>query len=111
MKRSRTIPAKVLTLVDRRAYGALAPPCEVLSPAHDPRSRIEYHHRRMFSRGGSHTAANLVAACDECHKFIHSNVRWSIKRDLLLLSNPRRYWRRTEAMMKAARLDYEEEAA
>ncbi len=50
----------------------------------------------MFSRGGRHTYANLTLACDSCHVYIHSNRRWSIEAGLLLITHPRRYWRRNE---------------
>lgn len=91
---SRHIPAKIKRTVTRRAkLNAPTAPCQVMSPAHDPYTWVEYHHRRMFSRGGRHTSANLVVVCDECHKYIHSNVRWSIQRGLLMIAHPRRYWR------------------
>lgn len=95
---SRYIPASTRNAVELRARRqAEQVPCQVQIPGvcriDDHR---EFHHRRMFARGGRHTQANLVVACDSCHVFIHRHVRWSIGAGLLVIFHPRRYWRRHE---------------
>lgn len=35
------------------------------------------HHRKLRSRGGKHTTANLIAVHPACHDLIHSYEDWS----------------------------------
>lgn len=39
--------------------------------------RWECHHRKLRSRGGQDSAANLVALCFLCHRRCHSHVAWA----------------------------------
>ena len=99
MALKRHIPAATRHRLDRRARAGMPKPCEVRIPGvHDPNAPVEYHHRRMFSRGGRHTYANLVVTCQPCHRWIHGkgNTRQAITLDLLRITHPRRYWRRHE---------------
>jgi len=46
--------------------------------------KLDLHHRRMRSQGGTHHASNLVAICRACHEAIHAGAadaaRWIVTR-------------------------------
>jgi hypothetical protein len=58
----------VLGVVDRRAGGR----CERCGRG---MFVFDHHHRKLRSRGGGDSAANLVAICRRCHNWIHANPR------------------------------------
>lgn len=41
------------------------------------------HHKRLRSQGGGHTAANLIAVCEEDHRWIHDHPDAAISLGLL----------------------------
>lgn len=57
------------SLVDQRAAGH----CEARLVPGCVGAGQHYHHRKLKSRGGADTAANLVHICHQCHTFIHSS--------------------------------------
>lgn len=75
-----SIPARVREIVHVRSSGR----CEVCGIG----GPVELHHRKFRSRGGEHTAQNLVALCGwgnhtGCHGNAHSGSRavalgWSV---------------------------------
>ena len=72
------IPRAVREEVAARSGGR----CERCSSELD----VHLHHRLARSRGGQHTAENLVAACARCHCWIHDHPAeavtegWTIQR-------------------------------
>lgn len=58
------------SLVDQRASGH----CEARISGLCVGSGQHYHHRKLRSRGGADSAANLVHICHQCHTFIHSSA-------------------------------------
>lgn len=66
-----TIDANLRQLVHRRASGR----CECCA---DPLTAgWECHHRKLRSRGGQDSAANLVALCRLCHRRVHGRPAWA----------------------------------
>lgn len=57
---------RVMGIVDHRAGGRCERCGRGLFVA-------EHHHRKLRSRGGGDTAANLVAICTRCHVWVHAN--------------------------------------
>lgn len=57
------------SLVDQRAAGH----CEARLVDRCLGAGQHYHHRKLRSRGGADSAANLVHICHQCHTFIHSS--------------------------------------
>ena len=57
------------SLVDQRAAGH----CEARLSERCVGVGQHYHHRKLRSRGGADSAANLVHICHQCHTFIHSS--------------------------------------
>ena len=99
MARSRYIPSDLEDEIIVRALrdSFVWAPCEVrLGGICDPSTPRHMHHRRMFSRGGTHTRANLLYVCEPCHRAIHSKAfrRLAVKAELLLVRNPRTIWKR-----------------
>lgn len=58
------------SLVDQRATGH----CEARLSERCVGVGQHYHHRKLRSRGGADSAANLVHICHQCHTFIHSSA-------------------------------------
>lgn len=75
---AKPIPARVRAIVLARAGGV----CEVCGRE----ARLELHHRKYRSRGGAHSASNLVALCGwgnhtGCHGWAHTEalaVDWGV---------------------------------
>jgi hypothetical protein len=70
-----TINAKIVALVEQRAKGY----CEVCGkPEH---ATMALHHRKLKSRGGKDSAANLIRVHHSCHNMstgsIHANPAWA----------------------------------
>lgn len=47
----------------------------------------ECHHRKLRSRGGQDSAANLLALCRECHRRIHGHPRWATEHGFMVTVN------------------------
>lgn len=69
--RGSTIDPKLRALVRTRAGNA----CECC--AENLRGPWECHHRKLRSRGGQDSAANLLALCGHCHRRIHGHPSWA----------------------------------
>lgn len=66
-----TIDPKLREAVKQRAGGM----CECCG---DRLSRIfQCHHRKLRSRGGQDSAANLAALCGLCHRRVHGHPVWA----------------------------------
>lgn len=64
------VPAEVIALVNTRSRGR----CEGRVIAAGCTLRGEHrHHRQYRSRGGEHTAQNLIVLCMRCHEWVHQN--------------------------------------
>lgn len=69
--RGSTVDPALRRLVRARSGGT----CECCG---DPLSLIfQAHHRKLRSRGGQDSAANLLALCGLCHRRIHNRVAWA----------------------------------
>ena len=44
------------------------------------------HHRKLRSRGGQDSAANLAALCALCHRRVHNHPAWATEQGFMLLS-------------------------
>ena len=77
-KYGSTIDPKLRALVRDRAGGL----CECCG---DRLSNIfQAHHRKLRSRGGQDSAANLAALCGLCHRRIHNRVAWSTEQGFIV---------------------------
>lgn len=45
---------------------------------------FQCHHRKLRSRGGQDSAANLAALCGLCHRRIHSYVTWATENGFIV---------------------------
>lgn len=75
-----TIDPKLRELVRLRANGC----CELCGerlPAH-----WECHHRKLRSRGGQDSAANLLALDFGCHRRVHGHPKWSESQGFMVAS-------------------------
>lgn len=79
------IPADVRDQVRARSQGR----CEVFDgAARCPSDAHHMHHRLTRSRGGEHTAENLLHVCASDHARIHANPRWAYANGYLLRTRP-----------------------
>lgn len=67
----RYIPQHVKTEVAVRDKGK----CTRCGRKGNLKNPLEYHHKKPFSKGGSHTLANLILLCAVCHLAIHGGKR------------------------------------
>lgn len=63
------VTAAQVTLVHRRSKNL----CEADAHPHCQGRAEHIHHRKLRSRGGGHTVANLLHVCHLCHGWIHDN--------------------------------------
>jgi hypothetical protein len=47
----------------------------------------ECHHRKLKSRGGQDSAANLLALCSTCHRRCHGHVAWATEHGFIVASH------------------------
>jgi len=79
------IPAEVRDLVRARSQGR----CEVFDGAARCGSDAHHmHHRLPRSRGGEHTADNLLHVCSTHHHEIHAHPQWGYQHGYLLRTPP-----------------------
>ena len=45
---------------------------------------FQAHHRKLRSRGGQDSAANLLALCGLCHRRIHNRVAWATEHGFIV---------------------------
>jgi 5-methylcytosine-specific restriction endonuclease McrA len=48
---------------------------------------FECHHRKLRSRGGQDSAANLLALCSTCHRRCHEHVAWATEQGFIVASH------------------------
>jgi len=77
--RSR-IPTDAVDAVLRRSGGR----CEARATPGCSGRWEHLHHRRLRSQGGGHDAANLLAVCHFCHRWIHDHPAESYARGWLV---------------------------
>ena len=71
-----------LRLLVRDRAGGLCECCgDRLSPI------FQCHHRKLRSRGGQDSAANLLALCGLCHRRVHSHVAWATEHGFIVSAN------------------------
>ena len=66
-----TIDPKLRDRIRQRADGRCDCCGDRLAPI------FQAHHRKLLSRGGQDSAANLLALCRLCHMRCHSHVTWA----------------------------------
>lgn len=76
-----TIDPELRALIRERAGGRCECCGDRLSPI------FQAHHRKLRSRGGQDSAANLVALCGLCHKRVHSHVTWATEHGFMVASS------------------------
>jgi len=76
--RGSTIDPTLRLLVRDRAGGLCECCGDRLSPI------FQCHHRKLRSRGGQDSAANLAALCGLCHRRIHSRVEWATEQGFIV---------------------------
>lgn len=76
-----TIDPELRALIRERAGGGCECCGDRLSPI------FQAHHRKLRSRGGQDSAANLVALCGLCHKRVHSHVTWATEHGFMVASS------------------------
>lgn len=77
--RGSTIDPKLRMLVRDRAGGC----CECCGVRIGARS-YQCHHRKLRSRGGQDSAANLAALCSQCHNRCHGHVAWATEQGFIV---------------------------
>jgi len=83
--KSTAIPAEVRDLVRARSQGR----CEVFDGSARCASDAHHmHHRLPRSRGGEHTADNLLHVCASHHHEIHTHPQWGYQHGYLLRTPP-----------------------
>ena len=70
------------SLVDQRAAGH----CEARLSERCVGAGQHYHHRKLRSRGGADSAANLVDICHHCHDWIHAHPKDATERGWMVPS-------------------------
>ena len=80
-KRGSLIDPALRDLVRTRAGGLCECCGDRLSPI------FQCHHRKLRSRGGQDSAANLVALCGLCHRRVHSHVAWATDQGFIVSAN------------------------
>lgn len=73
-----SIAPELRALIRERAGGRCECCGDRLSPI------FQAHHRKLRSRGGQDSAANLLALCGLCHRRIHSHVAWATEHGLIV---------------------------
>jgi hypothetical protein len=76
--RGSTIDPALRALVRDRAGGMCECCGDRLSPI------FQAHHRKLRSRGGQDSAANLAALCGLCHRRVHSHVTWATEQGFIV---------------------------
>lgn len=80
-KPSRDVPEGQRKLLRRRALGR----CEACGER-EPSHTFTAHHRKLRSRGGDHSLANLLLLHRLCHNKVHAYPGWSEEHGFMVAS-------------------------